>query len=647
MASSHRPSAPATPLTSPVESDDLEVSSEPQRDRTNTPVAALQAAFVRRFALGRALWRALPWRPLWIGVVTDSNSAQRFETLRRRWKGFTVAAPLEGMAEGIDPDTEWAIRRYPERYAGRLRLLLGLRLGSIAGIVVGEDLSPWVRHFVFACKSWGIRTVLWPDQSFTEADIATPPAPRDTDELLALRPWTIRSAYGREAGGPDSPATDFVLANNPVERRFFTSLGYPTERVLCLDEVPEALRDDAPSALTDSAATKTPIADRESVRESVQVERVLRELGPKLAALRWPRPSPYVPGDPEPLFSADVEPAPRAGLVAYHREIDAASLYVPAMLGFRRMTSPTSMEAAQTADIFAYWGGLQGESRKVRLSRWARRLKRPRLLLEDGLFRSVEIGLSGTPALSIMLDDRGAYYDATVPNRLENLLVSRREFTDEERARARSCIRRIAELRLSKYNHAPDRPLDYPKDSVLLVDQRRGDLSVTKGLADETSFRDLLRFACRDNPDRTILVKRHPDAMSGGKQSYFSSESLAEWGEFPNLVLIDYETNPHALFDCCSKVYVVTSGMGFEALMRGLEVHCFGMPFYAGWGLTKDRRRCSRRGRRRTIEEVFFAACILHSRYFDPTRLTPCAIEDAIEALALARDGKHGTKLGT
>jgi capsule polysaccharide export protein KpsC/LpsZ len=357
--------------------------------------------------------------------------------------------------------------------------------------------------------------------------------------------------------------------------------------------------------------------------------------------VRWPRPQPYVPGDPEPLFTAEVNAVPRAGLVAYHREIDASSLYVPAMLGFRRMTSAKRIEEAQAADIFAYWGGLQGESRKLRLSRWAQRLKRPLLLLEDGLFRSVEIGLSGTPALSIMLDDRGAYYDATATNRLEKLLASRRQFTDEERARARACIQRIGELRLSKYNHAADRPLDYPAGSVLLVDQRRGDLSVTKGLADETSFRDLVISACRENPDRTILVKRHPDAMSGGKQSYFSSESLAEWGSFPNLVLIDYETNPHALFDCCSKVYVVTSGMGFEALMRGLEVHCFGMPFYAGWGLTKDRRTCRRRKRRRTVEEVFFAACILHSRYFDPTRLVPCCLEEAIEALARARDARQ------
>jgi capsular polysaccharide export protein len=35
--------------------------------------------------------------------------------------------------------------------------------------------------------------------------------------------------------------------------------------------------------------------------------------------------------------------------------------------------------------------------------------------------------------------------------------------------------------------------------------------------------------------------------------------------------------------------------MGFEALLLGKAVHCFGMPFYAGWGLTHDSKTCPRR----------------------------------------------------
>ena len=32
----------------------------------------------------------------------------------------------------------------------------------------------------------------------------------------------------------------------------------------------------------------------------------------------------------------------------------------------------------------------------------------------------------------------------------------------------------------------------------------------------------------------------------------------------------------------------MTSLAGFEALLRGRPVTTYGMPFYAGWGLTRD-----------------------------------------------------------
>ena len=38
------------------------------------------------------------------------------------------------------------------------------------------------------------------------------------------------------------------------------------------------------------------------------------------------------------------------------------------------------------------------------------------------------------------------------------------------------------------------------------------------------------------------------------------------------------------------RVYVVSSTMGFEALLAGKSVTCFGMPWYAGWGATDDRQ---------------------------------------------------------
>jgi len=59
------------------------------------------------------------------------------------------------------------------------------------------------------------------------------------------------------------------------------------------------------------------------------------------------------------------------------------------------------------------------------------------------------------------------------------------------------------------------------------------------------------------------------------------------------------------------RVYAATSLLGMEALIAGVPVRCL-------WGLTEDVRTSPRRGIRRTLEELFAAAYLRHSRYLDP-----------------------------
>src|SRR3546814_3047942 len=58
--------------------------------------------------------------------------------------------------------------------------------------------------------------------------------------------------------------------------------------------------------------------------------------------------------------------------------------------------------------------------------------------------------------------------------------------------------------------------------------------------------------------------------------------------------------------------------MGFEALLAGKPVTCFGLPWYAGWGATDDRQICNRRAATRSIAELFAAAYFHSTRYIDP-----------------------------
>lgn len=61
--------------------------------------------------------------------------------------------------------------------------------------------------------------------------------------------------------------------------------------------------------------------------------------------------------------------------------------------------------------------------------------------------------------------------------------------------------------------------------------------------------------------------------------------------------------------------------------MRGKKVYTYGLPFYAGWGLTTDARSISRRSVKRTLEELIAATLILYPRYIHPKTNVFCEVE--------------------
>jgi len=71
----------------------------------------------------------------------------------------------------------------------------------------------------------------------------------------------------------------------------------------------------------------------------------------------------------------------------------------------------------------------------------------------------------------------------------------------------------------------------------------------------------------------------------------------------------------------------MTSLVGFEALIRGKKVVTYGVPFYAGWGLTEDKKEIVGRVEKRTLDELFAATFILYSRYINPKTNRLCEVE--------------------
>lgn len=238
--------------------------------------------------------------------------------------------------------------------------------------------------------------------------------------------------------------------------------------------------------------------------------------------------------------------------------------------------------------------------------------------------------------ISFGIDNCGYYYDATRTNRMEQMLNDRTLIiTEEQKNRARCCIDKIVSTHLTKYNHQPIIEPNIGRTGVpkvLVVDQSYGDMSIAKGLADENTFKDMLKSAIKENPDADIIVKTHPDTIAGAGGYY---KGLVAKN---NIYTQTEPINPISLIKYVDKVYVCTTQFGFEALMCGKEVHVFGMPFYAGWGLTHDRQKCERRTNTRTLEEVFYIAYIMYSYYVNPDRKCRCEIEEAMDYLLNLRD---------
>ncbi len=280
------------------------------------------------------------------------------------------------------------------------------------------------------------------------------------------------------------------------------------------------------------------------------------------------------------------------------------------------------------------WLGWGRKASGLRAQRLAARNGTGFLLLEDGFLRSFNLGVAGAPPLSVITDSTGIYYDATAPSDLENTLNTAR-FSDEELATARKVLEVLRKEGLSKYNTGLPVPPDaFPADEerVLVVDQTAGDMSIRLGLADEGDFPQMLWEAADENPGATIYIKTHPDVLAGKRRGCLAGRDAPQ--DIRDVKYITENWHPHDLLAHFDKVYVVTSQMGLDALILGKEVHCFGMPFYAGWGLTHDRQQCPRRTTRRTLEELIAAAYLRHARYIDPITGQPADFFAVAEHIA-------------
>ena len=250
----------------------------------------------------------------------------------------------------------------------------------------------------------------------------------------------------------------------------------------------------------------------------------------------------------------------------------------------------------------------------------------PAIRVEDGFIRSRGLGANLVPALSLIRDETGLYYDPSGPSLLETEITRREKLSLAQERRAENLINRLIAGGITKYNlDLPDVPHVPEGHRILVVGQVEDDASVRLGCPDISTNQGLLQAARAAHPDAVLIYKPHPDVEAGLRQGAVDAESAD---------VVARHADPLQLLDAVDEVWTMTSLLGFEALLRKKPVTCAGMPFYAGWGLTTDLAPApDRRTARPTLYGLVHAALIDAPRYRDPDTGLPCPVEVIVERL--------------
>jgi capsular polysaccharide export protein len=263
----------------------------------------------------------------------------------------------------------------------------------------------------------------------------------------------------------------------------------------------------------------------------------------------------------------------------------------------------------------------------------ARRLGAPIWRMEDGFLRSVGLGSNYQVPASLVLDKTGIYFDATGPSDLERILGEAR-FDAAERERAELLGASMVSSAISKYNFprdpsAPGLVAPAGRTVVLVPGQVESDASIRFGGLDVRTNLELLRAVRSARPNAHVIYKPHPDVIHGngpgGELSTVEAQGLADE------VVVD-RTLPECLA-AAHEVHTITSLVGFEALLRKKRVVTYGLPFYAGWGLTEDRHICARRTRTLALAELVAGTLIRYPTYLDLSTWRPSTPEQVVSVL--------------
>lgn len=329
-------------------------------------------------------------------------------------------------------------------------------------------------------------------------------------------------------------------------------------------------------------------------------------------------------------------------LCGFWRKLIDANRRIHSVMGIAYWKKPTVTPLLWAGAQVPYGKTLADMPEDGAVAIWRARLSRsqaraieeaqpPIFEIEDGFIRSAGLGADCVPPLSIIVDEDGPHFAPGAPSRIERVLEEG-VFPPDLLARARALCGSIIAGGLSKYETGAVAAIARPggeRRNVLVPGQVEDDRAVTSGGALPSNLELLRRARAEAGPEAYLIYKPHPDVLAGHRRGLIPEHEMLALAD-----QVETSAPMPALIAMVDELHVNSSLAGFEALIRGKSVTVYGVPFYAGWGLTTDRGPVPpRRTARRTLDELVAAALLLYPRYFDPKTGLPCAPEVLVERL--------------
>lgn len=262
--------------------------------------------------------------------------------------------------------------------------------------------------------------------------------------------------------------------------------------------------------------------------------------------------------------------------------------------------------------------------------------------LHKGLYH-----VSGNRAYSFLLEKKGTYDDARKTSSWEDLLNSGAWKNESLINEAKEALAILLKHRLGGDKYSPDAmpyQLSTPsfRKRILILDEVIDREYLGKNLAKIASYEKMLDEAKKRNPGAAFFLLEPRASLNKAKSTY-----LHKIAEAQGVTIIKKEVSSLSILSQADEVYTVSSTLGLDAILLDKTVHCFGAPFYAGWGLTIDHIPLKRRKATYTYEEFFAVFSMFYTRYRHPVSEEPCSFQEILRFMILQRprSGERGRYL--